>query len=303
MNGLLKRDQKQQEASRIRIAKESSENLYKDAWRRFKKSKINLLALALLILIILLAVFGPMITPYRPDQQDIFNKFAPSSWAHPLGTDHLGRDILTRILYGARISLSVGVVAELIATVIGVVLGAAAGFYGGWIDAVISRIIEVFASFPFILFAIAMTFVLGPGAINCFIAIDIIGWTGMARLVRAEVMRLKEQEFTEAARANGSGNARIIFRHLVPNTLPIILVILTMDIPGDIMLESTLSYLGLGVQPPTPSWGEMISAARIYLRQNPMLSVWPGIAIMITVLSFNMLGDGLRDALDPKLRK
>jgi peptide/nickel transport system permease protein len=279
------------------------ESFYRDAWKRLKKNPFAMIALCIIILLALAAIFAPYLTKYTVTETDVAHKWAPNSREHLMGTDSVGRDIFTRILYGARISLTVGIVCESICTVIGVTLGSLAGFCGGWVDMLISRIIEVFASFPFMLFAILMAFVLGPGIFNCFLAIGLIGWTGLARLIRGEVLRLKNMEFVEAARANGSNTFRIIFKQLIPNCLPTLIVILTMDIPGDIMLESTLSYLGLGVQPPQPSWGEMISAAQPYLRNHPWFSIWPGIAIFITVLSFNILGDGLRDAIDPKLRK
>ena len=280
-----------------------TEGFYRDAFRRLRRNPFAVVAFIIIVLLVLMAVFAPVITKYGYADQNLKEKWAPISAEHPFGTDNLGRDLFTRVVYGARVSLSVGLIAEMIATVIGVLMGATAGYYGGKIDAVISRIIEVFASFPFILFAITLTSVLGTGIINCFIAIGLIGWTGMARLIRGEVLRLKNMEFVEAAKANGSTGFRIITKQLVPNCLPTIIVILTMDIPGDILLESTLSFLGLGVQPPTPSWGEMISAAQLYLRQHPGYSIFPGLAIFITILAFNVLGDCLRDAMDPRLRK
>lgn len=279
-----------------------STGLYKDAWKRLKKNKFAIICLYSIIMFSLIAIFAPVIAPYDPAEQDIFNILAGPSKEHWLGTDHLGRDILSRIIYGSRVSLSVGIVAESIAVVIGVLMGAIAGFYGGFIDALICRIIEVFASFPFLLFAISVMFVLGPGIMNVFIAIGFIGWTGLARLIRAQVMQLKEKEYIEAAKAVGSSKKRIILKHLLPNCLSTVIVIISLDIPGDIMAEATLSFLGLGVQPPMASWGEMINSARMFMRQAPMYSVYPGIAIMIIVLAFNTLGDALRDALDPKLK-
>ncbi len=286
-----------------KLQSDKKEGFYRDAFRQLLHNPFAVVSIIVIAVLAAMAIFAPYITPYGYSEQDLMNKWASCSKEHFFGTDNLGRDIFTRIVYGARISLTVGIVAEFIATLIGVTLGALAGYFGGWVDALISRIIEVFASFPFILFAITMTFVLGTGIINCFIAIGLIGWTGMARLIRGEIMRLKNMEFIEAARANGSSHMRIIFKQLIPNCLPTIIVILTMDIPGDILLESTLSFLGLGVQPPTPSWGEMISAAQMYLRQHPGYSIFPGLAIMLTILAFNVLGDCLRDAFDPKLKK
>ena len=280
----------------------TSTGLYKDAWNRLKKNKFSMVCLYAIIIFALIAIFAPLFAPYDPAHQDIYNILDGSSKEHWLGTDHLGRDILSRIIYGSRVSLSVGIVAEAIAVTIGIIMGALAGFYGGIVDTIISRIIEIFASFPFLLFAIAIMFVLGPGIVNLFIAIGLIGWTGLARLIRAQIIQLKEKEFVEAATAIGASKTRIILKHLLPNCLSTIIVIISLDIPGDIMLEATLSFLGLGVQPPMPSWGEMINSSRMFMRQAPMYSIYPGIAIMIIVLSFNTLGDALRDALDPKLK-
>lgn len=277
-------------------------SFYHDAFVRLKKEKIGIICLVVVAILILVAIFAPFIAPYDQSYQDTANILSGSSREHWLGTDEFGRDIFSRIIYGSRVSLSVGLVAEAIAVTIGVLLGAIAGYYGGRIDAVISRIIEVFASFPHILFAIVIMFVLGTGVINVFIAIGFVGWTGVARMIRAQVMQLREKEYVEAAKASGGSNMRIIFRHLIPNCLPTIIVIVTMEIPHDIMYEASLSFLGLGVQPPSASWGEMISTARAYLRTSPTYSIAPGIALLLTVLAFNLLGDALRDALDPKLK-
>ena len=276
--------------------------LYRDAWNRLKKNKMAIASFFLLVIIALIAVFAPLIAPYDPYTQDLSRINEPPSSDHWFGTDDVGRDLFSRVVYGTRISMLVGVVCEAICVPIGVILGALAGYFGGWVDAVISRIIEIFASFPTILFAIAVMFILGPGIMNIFIAIGVIGWTGLARMIRGQIMQLKEKEFVEAARASGASNMKIIFRHLIPNCLSTIIVVITLDIPGDIMLESTLSFVGLGVQPPDPSWGSMISEGRNFIRQNVWYSYFPGLAIMLVVLAFNTLGDGVRDALDPKLK-
>ncbi len=287
---------------KLGITTGDSVSLYKDAWRRFLKNKFSCLWLGIIVVLTIVAVFAPFIAPYDPYAQNVADKFLSPDFSHPLGTDNFGRDILSRIIYGSRISLSVGVVAEAIAVTIGVIIGISAGYFGGRIDTVLSRIIEVFASFPFILFAIAVMFIIGPGILNVFIAIGVIGWTGHARIIRSQVLQLHSLEYVEAAKAAGASDFRIILKHMLPNCLSTIIIIATLDIPGDIMLEATLSFLGLGVAPPTASWGEMISSARMFLRQQPMFSIFPGIAIMITVLAFNMVGDAMRDALDPKLR-
>ena len=277
-------------------------SLYMDAYVRMKGDKIAVACLIFIVFVILVAIFAPLIAPYSESFQDTANVLTGPSREHWLGTDEYGRDILSRIIYGSRVSLSVGLIAEAIAVTIGVTLGAVAGYYGGRTDAVISRIIEIFASFPHILFAIVIMFVLGTGVINVFLAIGFVGWTGIARIIRAQVLQLKEKEFVEAARASGGSNLKIIVRHLIPNCLSTIIVVITMAIPSDIMYEASLSFLGLGVQPPMASWGEMIAMARKYLRTNPTYSIFPGIALVLTVLAFNLLGDALRDALDPKLK-
>lgn len=280
----------------------TSTSLYNDAWNRLKKNKAAMLSLLIIIVLVFIAIFADFVAPYSPEEQDLRNKLQGPSSEHLLGTDHLGRDIFSRIIYGSRVSLSVGIVAESIAVIIGIIMGTLAGFYGGKVDYFISILIEVFASFPFILFAIAVMFVLGPGITNVFIAIGVIGWTTLARTIRGQVIQLKEKEYIEAAKASGSPKIRTIIKHIIPNCLSTIIVIVTLHIPGDIITEATLSFLGLGVQPPMPSWGEMINSARKFMRQAPTYSLFPGIAIMLTVLSFNTLGDGLRDALDPRLK-
>lgn len=279
-----------------------SKTLYQDAWRRLKKNKAAMISLFCIIAITLVAIFAPLVAPYDPYATDSYNGMLKPCAEHLCGTDDLGRDILSRIIYGARVSLLVGVVCEAIAVPIGVVLGCLAGYYGGIVDAIISRIMEVLGSFPFIIFALCIMFLVGPGIMNVFIALGVVGWLGHARQIRAAVIQLKNQEFVEAARACGASDLQIIFKHLIPNCLSTVIVIATIDIPSDIMFEATLSFIGLGIQPPQPSWGSMISEAQMYLRQNPWYSIFPGIAIMILVLAFNTFGDGLRDALDPKLK-
>lgn len=279
-----------------------SKTLYQDAWRRLKKNKVAMVSLFCILVIALVALFAHWVAPYDPYTTDPYNKLMKPCAEHLCGTDDLGRDIFSRIIYGARVSLLVGVVCEAIAVPIGVVLGSIAGYYGGIVDMIISRIMEVMGSFPFIIFALCIMFLIGPGIMNVFVALGVIGWLGHARQIRAAVIQLKSQEFVEAARACGASDFHIIFKHLIPNCLSTVIVIATIDIPSDIMFEATLSFIGLGIQPPAPSWGSMISEAQKFLRQVPTYSIFPGIAIMILVLAFNTLGDGLRDALDPKLK-
>ena len=280
----------------------TSRTLYQDAWRRLKKNKLAVASLIVIGLIVLVAIFAPLLAPYDPYETDVFNKLQPPSKEHIMGTDSIGRDVFSRIIYGTRVSLLVGVVCEAIAVPIGVILGCIAGYYGGWADTIISRLLEVLGSFPFIIFALCIMFLIGPGVLNIFVALGAIGWLGHARQIRAAVIQLKNSEFIEAAKTSGASDFKIIFKHLIPNCLSTVIVVATIDIPGDIMYEATLSYIGLGIQPPEPSWGSMIAEAQNFLRQIPTFSIFPGLAIMIVVLAFNTFGDGLRDALDPKLK-
>jgi len=277
-------------------------NLYADAWKRLKKNKVAMVSMVVILLIIIMAVFAPFIAPHDPYEQNLLHRNMPPSREYFLGTDHLGRDLLSRIIFGARISLLVGIVCELIAVPIGVLMGSLAAYYGGVVDMVISRIMEILGSFPFIIFAICIMFIFGGGIFTIFIALGSIGWLGHARQIRALILKLKEMEYVEAAKASGASGFRIIFRHLLPNCLSTIIVIATIDIPADILYEATLSFVGLGISPPDPSWGSMIKESMRFIRQAPTYSIFPGLAIMILVLAFSLLGDGLRDALDPKLK-
>lgn len=272
------------------------------SWNIFKKNKVAMACLGIVIILCLVALFAPWIAPYDPDAQVLTERLMPPSAQHWFGTDDLGRDIFSRIVYGCRISLSVGVVSQIIATVIGYTMGVCAGYFGGKVDAVISFIIQVFSSFPFLLFAITIMFVLGPGLVNLYLALGLLGWASTARLIRGDVMRLKKMEYIDACKISGGSSFKIIMKHLLPNCLSTLIVTVTLGIPSAIMSEASLSFLGLGVRPPMSSWGSMISFSQPYIRSATYYSVIPGLAIIITVLAFNMLGDGLRDALDPKLR-
>ncbi len=275
---------------------------YKDSFKRLKKNKVAMFCAVVIVLLILIAIFAPLICPYDPTHQDYAAILSPPSAKHLLGTDEYGRDILSRIIYGTRISLSIGVVAQILASIIGVALGAIAGYFGGIVDTIISRIMEVFAAFPDLIFAMAIMTFMGKGVLNLFVALGLLTWVRTARLIRGSVMQLKEKEYVEASKASGATSFRIIMKHLFPNSLSTIIVLVTLGIPNAIMYEASLSFLGLGVQPPAPSWGNMISAAQPYISYRSLYSVMPGVAIMITVIAFNIFGDGLRDALDPKLR-
>lgn len=282
--------------------KKARQSYWSISWNIFKKNKVAMVCLVIVIILCLVAIFAPIIAPYDPDAQVLSDRLMKPCAAHWFGTDDFGRDIFSRIVYGCRISLSVGVVSQIIATVIGYTMGVCAGYFGGKVDAVISFIIQVFSSFPFLLFAIAVMFVLGPGLVNLYLALGLLGWASTARLIRGDVMRLKKMEYIDACKVSGGSSFRIIMKHLLPNCLSTLIVTVTLGIPNAIMSEASLSFLGLGVKPPMASWGSMISYSQPYFRSATYFTVIPGLAIIITVLAFNMLGDGLRDALDPKLR-
>ena len=250
---------------------------------------------------VLAALLGPVLTPYDPAAQDLARRLEAPSLSHPFGLDELGRDILARILSGARISLLVGLAVVSVSSALGMLVGSVAGYFGGRVDDVISRVIDVLMAFPGILLAIALVAVLGPSLTNVVLALSVIGWVGYARLVRAQALRAREFDFVQAARALGAGSRRIVIRHILPTALPAVVVQATLGMAGAIIAEAALSFLGLGVQPPTPSWGTMLDAGRSHLFDAPHLTIFPGLAIAVLVLGFNFLGDGLRDRVDPKL--
>ena len=258
---------------------------------------------AIVSIAILAALLGPVLTPYDPAAQDLARRLEAPSLAHPFGLDELGRDILARILSGAQISLLVGLAVVSVSSIVGMLVGSVAGYFGGRVDDVISRIIDVLMAFPGILLAIALVAVLGPSLTNVVIALSVIGWVGYARLVRGQALRAREFDFVQAARALGAGSRRIVVRHILPTALPAVVVQATLGMAGAIIAEASLSFLGLGVQPPTPSWGTMLDAGRSHLFDAPHLTIFPGLAIAVLVLGFNFLGDGLRDRVDPKLVK
>ncbi|NPB09102.1 MAG: ABC transporter permease [Thermodesulfobacteria bacterium] len=250
--------------------------------------------------LVFVALAAPLIAPYDPLAIDVAHVLEPPSLAHPCGTDLLGRDVLSRLIYGARVSLEVGVLAVGISLAIGVVLGAVAGYFGGWVDGLISRLIDIMLCFPTIFLILAVIAYLEPSIVNIMIVIGLTSWMGVARLVRAEFLSLKEREFVLAERALGAGPARIIFYHILPNALPPILVSATLGVGMAILVESALSFLGLGVQPPTPSWGNMLTEGKETLEIAWWLSVFPGLAILITVLGFNLLGEAIQELTDPR---
>jgi peptide/nickel transport system permease protein len=282
-----------------------------EAWaflRRLIRRRTALFGLAVFAAVVLAAILAPVLAPFDPVAQDIGQRLKPPGWtgadgrAHWLGTDHLGRDILGRILFGARIALVVGLAAVAIAGTLGLAIGVVSGYFGGRVDDLFMRLADVQLAFPFILLALAVIGVLGPSLRNIIVVVGVSGWVVYARIVRGEVLSLREREFVQAARAVGSPPARIILRHLVPNAFTPWLVIATLDMARVIIVESALSFLGLGIPPPTPTWGALLADGRVYMSTAWWLATFPGLAILVTVLGINLLGDGLRDTLDPRLK-
>jgi ABC-type dipeptide/oligopeptide/nickel transport system permease subunit len=270
-------------------------------WRRLAAHRAGAAGAVLVAVVVLAGVLAPVLTPYQPDQIQMEDSLQPPSRAHPMGTDVFGRDVATRMLYGARFSLEVSVLSRLIAIAIGTFLGLLAGYFGGRLESTIMRLADITLAYPGLLLLIAVVAAVGPSMAALFIALGIVGWAGVARLVRAQVLSLKEREFVLAVKSLGMSHARVIGRHLLPNVVTQLIVVFSMGLGAAIMAESSMSFLGLGAQPPTASWGNMISGGLDYLRVAPWLSLSPGVVITVTVLGFNLLGDALRDVLDPKL--
>jgi peptide/nickel transport system permease protein len=257
---------------------------------------------AVLTLLATVSILAPFLAPHDPLRQNLEQDLIASSSAHPLGTDKLGRDILSRTIYGGRISLLTGVAAVLLSLALGVAAGSLSGYFGGWLDLLLMRLVDILMAFPGILLAIALTAVLGPGLNHVILALCLIGWTGYARLVRGEILSLREREFVQAARSLGCRPKRIIARHLIPNLLPPLLIQATFGLAAAIVAEGSLSFLGLGVEPPTPSWGSMLNDGRQFLLVAPHLTTYPGLALMITVLALNIVGDALQERLQSRTR-
>jgi peptide/nickel transport system permease protein len=274
-----------------------------EVFARLRKSPLAMFGLTVLTILVLLAVFADVIAPHSYSKQNLAHMFETPSRQFPLGTDEFGRDILSRLIYGARISLQVGFIAVSIALIAGGMLGAAAGYYGGWIDNVIMRVMDVLLAVPQTLLAIAIAAALGPGLFNLMIAVGVSDAPNYARIVRSSVLSIREMEFIEAAHAVGSSDLRIILKHILPNSMAPIIVQATLGVAFAILNAAGLSFIGLGIQPPYPEWGAMLSGGRQYIRDYPHLTLYPGLCIMITILALNFLGDGLRDALDPKLKR
>ena len=275
---------------------------WKDAWRSFKKNKIALVGLSIVAMFILIAILAPLLAPYNYSDVELGDKHIAPNAAHWFGTDEFGRDILSRIIYGARISLWVGFFSVAGSVIVGSTLGIIAGFYGKWVDGIISRIFDILLAFPSILLAIAVVSVLGPSLKNALIAIAIINVPTFGRLLRSRVLSVKEEEYITAARAIGMSDSRILVHHILPNSLAPIIVQGTLAIATAIIEAAALGFLGMGAQPPTPEWGKMLADSKDFILQAPWTVLFPGLAIMLTVLGFNLMGDGLRDALDPRMK-
>jgi len=276
--------------------------LWVESLRRLKKDKTAVSGLMMVILFFLVSFFAPLLAPYDPGEINVKEVLMPPNMLHFMGTDQLGRDILSRVIWGSRISLKVGFVAIGISTLIGTLLGSIAGYYRGWVDSIIMRLVDVMLCFPVFFLILAVIALLEPSIWNIMVVIGVTGWMGVARLVRAEFLSLREREFVLAAKAIGSSDVRVIFLHILPNALAPVLVSATLGVSGAILTESALSFLGIGVQPPIPSWGNILSAGKDNIEIAWWLSLYPGLAILATVLAYNLLGEGLRDVLDPRLK-
>ena len=283
------------------VERTGSSSLWRDAVRRLLRNRLAMLGLIVVILLCLTAIFADALAPYSYTKVNFGRLNEAPSRDYPLGTDQIGRDMLSRMIYGARVSMLVGLGAQVIVVLIGVPIGALSGYAGGRVDLVLTRFIDVMYAFPRLLFVILVMSMLGAGLMNIFLAIGLTGWVGIARQTRAQVLAIREKEFVDAARALGGGFLRLLGRHVLPNALSPIVVAVTFGIPEAIFTEAALSFIGVGINPPTPSWGQMVGEGQQYLRSYWHLCVFPSIAIAVTMLAFTFLGDGVRDALDPKL--
>jgi len=272
-------------------------------WHYFRKNRLAVAGAAIVAAILAVAVFAPLLAPFDPAAIEVSAKLLGPSGGHALGTDQLGRDILSRMLYGSRISLTVGFIAVAISLVIGIFVGALSGFYGGVIDSVLMRFVDIMMCFPTFFLILTIVALLGPNIVNVMIVIGATSWMGTARFVRAEFLSLRGRDYVTAATALGAKDGRIIFRHMLPNSLAPVFVSATLDVATAILIEAGLSFLGFGVQPPAPSWGNILTEGRLYIFDAWWLTIFPGAAILLTVLAFNLFGEGLRDALDPRLRR
>ena len=276
---------------------------FQEVWGRFKKNRLALFGMVLILLMILMVVLSPLIAPYGFDEQNYYEIFASPSLQHLCGTDNLGRDVFSRLLYGGRVSLTIGIISVGIGLLCGGLMGALAGYYGSKLDNTLMRIIDILMAIPSVILAISICAALGPGLVNTMIAVGVASIPNYARILRSSILSIKQQEYVEAARAIGASNARIISKHIVPNSLSGLIVQASMGVGRAIISAASMSFIGLGIAPPNPEWGAMLSAGRTYFRDYPHMVLFPGIAIFLAVLSMNLIGDGLRDALDPRLKK
>jgi peptide/nickel transport system permease protein len=288
------------EAEQLLTTEEMSQTIV--IWRRFRKHKLALISLIFIVFLLAIAILAPWIMPYPYDEIDVPNAFAPPSSAHWMGTDQLGRDVLSRLMWGTRISLYVGIAATLLGQLFGVLVGAVSGYYGGRVDSLLMRLVDFFLTLPSLPLLLVLSVILAASVNTVIIILAVLGWMGAARLVRGVVLSLREQEFIEASHALGMSDWKIIARHMIPNSMAPVIVSITLGVGTTIIVEAALSFLGFGVRPPTPSWGNMLNRVQDYILMNPLLAVYPGLAIFLTVLAFNFMGDGLRDALDPRLK-
>lgn len=289
------------EKTPVVAAKKKSQ--FQEVWGRFKKNHLAVFGMILIAIMILLCVLSPIIAPYHYDEQNYYETFQGPSLQHLCGTDNLGRDIFSRLLFGGRVSLSIGLISVGIGLLVGGTIGALAGYYGGKLDNFLMRLIDILMAIPSIVLAISICAALGPGLINTMIAVGISTIPNYARILRSSILSIKQQEYVEAARAIGASNERIITKHIVPNSMSGIIVQASMGVGRAIISAASMSFVGLGIQPPNPEWGAMLSAGRTYFRDQPHMVLFPGIAIFLAVLSMNLIGDGLRDALDPRLKR
>jgi oligopeptide transport system permease protein len=282
--------------------------LWSDAWMRFRRNRLAVGSLAFVVLLVTLAITAPILEHFGllqdPTAQDVINSYAgPGTSHHIFGTDDLGRDVLAKVIFGSQVSLTIGIVVQAIVLVIGGTIGLVAGYFGGWIDNLLMRFTDIMYAFPDLLFVLIIVAALGPTLVNIFVAIGLVSWVGLARLVRGQVLSIKEKEFVEAARAAGSSPFKIIAKHLLPNSLGPVIVTLTFGIPAAIFTEAVLDFLGVGLRPPQPSWGVMVFEGYAAVDSYPSLVIIPCLALSMTMLAFNFIGDGLRDALDPRMRR
>jgi peptide/nickel transport system permease protein len=270
---------------------------------QFKQNRTALVGAIIIIVLVFVAIFAPQLSPHNPTKATLGDRLTEPCEKYPLGTDHLGRCVLSRVLYGARASLSVGIIVVGVAATVGVALGIISGYCGGALDVLIMRMVDAMLAFPGIFLALAIAGMLGPGFVNVMIALMVVEWTRYARVMRGSILSVKENYYIEAAKSLGANDFYIVTRHILPNAMAPIIIVATLGMATVILSAAGLSFLGLGVQPPTPEWGMMLNDGRLFMRRAPYLTIFPGLAIMITILAFNLLGDGLRDALDPRLRE